>query len=133
MEDSFSDIGAWTGWQVTRIFVQHCFGEELTSPLGCLCREGASVNSSKSACSVGPVVGVVVRWIGNAKSGSDGRKDVCRRPKCLVRVDFELIIQSLPRIRHRWGHGAHWSQCTRSIWWGLGLVFLRCSSLRTHK
>src|ERR1039457_1835512 len=133
MEDSSAYIGAWASRQIPRIFVQNCLSEELSSPLGCLRCDGTSVKSSKSPPSVGPVVGVVVRWIGHAKSGSQGRKDECWRPKCLVRVDSELIVQSQPRIRHRRRYGAHWSQSARSIWRDLGLVFLRCSILCTQK
>ena len=43
MEDPCAYIGTGASWQVTWIFVQYCLSEELTGPLGCLCREGTSV------------------------------------------------------------------------------------------
>lgn len=74
MEDSCSDVGAWTSRQIAGIFVQQGFGEELTCPLGCLRCDGAPVQSSKSARSVGPLAGVVFRRVRHAESGSHGRK-----------------------------------------------------------
>jgi len=133
MEDSSAYIGVWASWQVTWIFVQYGLSEELTSPLGCLCSEGTSVNPPKSASSVGPLIRVVVWWFGQANGSSDGRKDECWRAKCLVRVDSEFIVQSQSRIRHRRRYGAHWSHSVWSIWRGLSLAFLRGRILYTLK
>ena len=133
MEDSSAYIGAWASRQVTRIFVQYRLREELSGTLGCLRCDGTSVNPSKSAPSVGPVAGIVVRWIGHAQSGSQGRKNQRWRPKCLVRVDSELIVQSQPHIRHRRRYGTHWSQSVLIFWRVLGLFFLRCSILCAQK
>src|ERR1700679_4129031 len=104
--------------------------KESSRALGGLRGKRAPVESAKGTPAIDPILRIVLRWIGHTQASSERRENKCRRSKCLMLINPELIVERQWRrrqnrrhwsnrtLKNRRGAGAGWSL----FLWGHGIL-----------